>query len=187
MVITADGVVVLQLGETKRLARTGDERWFLAHTLPRRERQAEFHLTAQGFRTHLPQIRKTVRHARQLRTVWAPFFPRYLFVILDLGRDPWLSVRSTIGVSHLVSCDGRPAPVPAGVVESLIEHSGDHLSLLGSGLIKGQPVRILCGPFADFVGTLDRLGENGRVSVLLKMMGTAVPIALHRSVLAPAA
>jgi transcriptional antiterminator RfaH len=178
---------VLQLGETMRLALTGEQRWYLVHTLPRREQQAELHLRAQGFGTHLPQIRKTVRHARQLRTVRAPFFPRYLFVILDLGRDPWLSVRSTIGVSHLVSCNGRPAPVPAGVVESLIEHNGDNLSILGSDLVKGQPVRILCGPFADFVGTLDRLDENGRVRVLLKMMGTAVPVALHRSVLAPAA
>jgi transcription elongation factor/antiterminator RfaH len=178
---------VLQFGETKRLALTGDERWYLVHTLPKREGQAEFHLRAQGFRTHLPQIQKTIRHARQLRTVRAPFFPRYLFVILDLGRDPWLSVRSTIGVSHLVSCEGRPAPVPGGVVESLIEHHGDNLSLLGSDLIKGQPVRILVGPFADFVGTLDKLDENGRVSILLEMMGTAVPIALHRSALAPAA
>jgi transcription elongation factor/antiterminator RfaH len=187
MVIRADGAVVLQLGETQRLALTGDERWFLAHTLPRRERQAELHLRAQGFRTYLPKTQKTIRHARQLRTVWAPFFPRYLFVALDLGRDPWLSVRSTIGVSYLVSCDGRPAPVPVGVVESLIENSDDNLSLLGSDLIKGQPVRILVGPFADLVGTLDKLDENGRVSILLEMMGTAVPVALHRSALAPAA
>jgi transcription antitermination factor NusG len=54
-------------------------------------------------------------------------------------------------------------------------------------LVKGQQVRILCGPFADFVGTLERLDAAGRVQVLLEMMGTAVPVALHRSALAPAA
>ena len=82
-------------------ALAGNERWFLAHTLPKSERKAELHLGAQGFRTYLPQIQKTVRHARQLRTVRAPLFPRYLFVILDLERDRWLSVRSTVGVSRL--------------------------------------------------------------------------------------
>jgi transcriptional antiterminator RfaH len=48
-------------------------------------------------------------------------------------------------------------------------------------------VRILSGPFADFVGTLKRLEETGRVQVLLEMMGTAVPVTLHRSALSPAA
>ena len=59
-----------------------------------------------------------------LRTVRAPLFPRYLFVILDLERDRWLSVRSTVGVSRLFTQDGRPVPVPVGIVESLIEQLG---------------------------------------------------------------
>src|SRR5215471_18576555 len=102
----------------------GAERWFLAHTQPKSERKAELHLGAQGFKTYLPQIQKTIRHARQLKTVRAPLFPRYLFVILDLGRDRWLSVRSTVGVSRLFTAqDGRPVPVPVGIVESLIGQS----------------------------------------------------------------
>src|SRR5215468_190648 len=166
----------------------GNERWFLLHSLPKSEGRAEFHLNAQGFRPYLPRIQKTIRHARQLRTVHAPLFPRYLFVILDLERDRWLSVRSTVGVSSLFSSrDGRPVPVPIGIVESLIARSEDSLTRLDSGLVKGQNVRVLTGPFVDFVGTLDRLNTAGRVRVLLQMMGTAVPVTLHRSALAPAA
>jgi transcriptional antiterminator RfaH len=169
-------------------ALVGRERWFLAHTLPKSEWKAELHLGAQGFRSYLPQIRKTIRHARQLRTVQSPLFPRYLFVILDLERDRWLSVRSTIGVSRLFADqDGRPVPVPVGIVEALIERSENNLTRLDAGLVKGQQVRILCGPFADFGGTLERLDAAGRVQVLLEMMGTAVPVTLHRSALAPAA
>jgi transcription elongation factor/antiterminator RfaH len=169
-------------------AIAGNERWFLAHTLARSEAKAEFHLGAQGFRTYLPQIRKTIRHARQLKTVQAPLFPGYLFVILDLNRDRWLSVRSTVGVSRLITTqDGRPIHVPLGIVESLIERSQANLTRLDDGLVKGQHVRILCGPFAEFVGTLDRLDAAGRVKVLLEMMGNAVPVTLHRSALAPAA
>src|SRR6266436_1050750 len=172
----------------KGLALEGNQRWFLAHTLPRSELQAQLHLGAQGFRTHLPQVLKTVRHARQLRTVRAPLFPRYLFLILDLGRDRWLSVRSTIGVSSLFTCEDRPVPVPDGVVEALIARTDEaNLTLFDAGLNTGQTVRILSGPFADFVGTLERLDSAGRVRVLLTMMGTAVPVALHRSALLPAA
>jgi transcription elongation factor/antiterminator RfaH len=168
-------------------APEGKERWFLAHTRPHGELKAEFHLRAQGFTTYVPQFRKTIRHARQLRTILAPLFPRYLFVILDLERDRWLSVHSTIGVSSLVSCDGRPLPVPIGIVESLIARSDGNLTALDACLVEGQSVRILSGPFADFVGTLERLDDAGRVRVLLEMMGTVVPIALHRSALSPTA
>jgi transcription elongation factor/antiterminator RfaH len=169
-------------------ALAGNERWFLAHTLPKSEWKAELHLGAQGFRTFQPQIRKTIRHARQLKTVRAPLFPRYLFVILDLERDRWLSVRSSVGVSSLFSSrDGRPVPVPVGIVESLLERCVDTVARLDSNLVQGQQVRILTGPFADFVGMLERLNQTGRVRVLLEMMGTAVPVTLHRSALAPAA
>jgi transcriptional antiterminator RfaH len=164
------------------------ERWFLVNTQPKSECKAQLHLGAQGFRTYLPQIQKTIRHARQLKTVRAPLFPRYLFVILDLERDRWLSVRSTVGVSRLFTTqDGRPVPVPIGIVESLIEQSDGTVTRMDAGLVKGQQVRILSGPFADFIGTLERLDGAGRVQVLLKLMGTAVPVSLHRSALLPAA
>jgi len=146
------------------------------------------HLEAQGFRPFLPYIQKTIRHARQLRTVRAPLFPRYMFLILDVGRDRWLSVRGTVGVSSLFTCEDRPVPVPKGVVEGLIVRTDEaNLTRFDAGLTTGQAVRILSGPFADLVGTLERLDAAGRVRVLLTMMGTAVPVALHRSALLPAA
>jgi transcription elongation factor/antiterminator RfaH len=174
------------VGGSLKLAAS--ERWFLTHTHPKSERKAELHLRAQGFRTYLPQIQKTIRHARKLSTVRVPLFPRYLFVILDLERDRWLSVRSTVGISRLFTTqDGRPVPVPVGIVESLIEQSDGTVTRMDAGLVKGQQVRILSGPFADFIGTLERLDGAGRVQVLLKLMGTAVPVSLHRSALLPAA
>jgi transcription elongation factor/antiterminator RfaH len=170
------------------LTLSESERWFLVHTQPKSEMKAELHLGGQGFRTHFPTIQKTIRHARQLRTVRAPLFPRYIFLILDLGRDRWLSVRSTVGVSSLFTCEDRPVPVPEGIVETLIRNSDEaNLTLFSSGLTAGRTVRILSGPFADFVGTLERLDDAGRVRVLLDMMGTAVPVALRRTAICPAA
>jgi transcriptional antiterminator RfaH len=105
-----------------------------------------------------------------------------------VGRDRWLSVRSTFGVSSLFTCEGRPVPVPERVVETLIQNTGEaNLTLFASGLTTGQSVRILSGPFVDFVGTLERLDDAGRVRVLLQMMGTAVPVALRRTAICPAA
>ena len=107
---------------------------------------------------------------------------------IDLGRDRWLSVRSTVGVSRLhAHRDGTPIAVPRGIVETLIDQCDGGLVRLDDGLFEGQQVRILSGPFADLVGNLKILNEAGRVQVLLQMMGSVIPVALHRSALAPAA
>jgi transcription elongation factor/antiterminator RfaH len=169
------------------VALEGEERWFLVHTLPKSEEKAEVRLHAQGFRTYLPQINKTIRHARRFRNVRAPLFPRYMFLILDLSRDRWLSVHSTIGVSTLFACEGRPVPVPAGVVEHLMSSYDETVASQDRALAIGQPVRILSGPFADLIGTLDRLDATGRTRVLLEIMSTSVPVTIHRLALAPMA
>src|SRR5215475_4211720 len=146
-------------------------RWYLVHTQPNNERKAELNLEVQGFATFLPQIERTIRHARRLITVRRPLFPRYLFVRLDIGRDRWLSVNSTIGVSRLVAQEGRPIAVPFGIVENLIAHSDAGLTRLDHSLAQGQRVRILSGPLADFTATIMRLDARHRVDGLLEIMG----------------
>jgi transcriptional antiterminator RfaH len=110
-----------------------------------------------------------------------------MFLILDLSRDRWLSVRSTIGVCSLFTCEGRPIPVPAGVVEDLISHYDQTVESLGFALARGQSVRVLSGPFAELIGTLDRLDARGRTQVLLEIMSTVVAVTIHRQALCPAA
>ena len=55
-----------------------------------------------------------------MSTVEAPFFPGYLFIVLDLTRHQWRSVNGTFGVSRLVMRGDQPHPAPRGVVEALI-------------------------------------------------------------------
>lgn len=162
-------------------------RWYLVHTRPNSERKAELNLQAQGFATFLPQIEKTIRHARCLKTVRRPLFPRYLFVRLDLGQDRWLSVNSTVGVSRLFTQQGRPVAVPFGIVETLLAHSDAGLTRLDRLLVEGQRVRILSGALADFTATVVRLDARRRVGVLLEIMGAVVPVSIDRRALAPAA
>jgi transcription elongation factor/antiterminator RfaH len=162
-------------------------RWYVVHTRPNSERKAELNLKAQGFKTFLPQIERTIRHARRLTTVRRPLFPRYLFVRLDTGRDRWLSVNGTIGVSRLLTQEGRPVAVPFGIVESLLAHSDAGLTRLDHSLVQGQRARILSGPLADFTATVLRLDASRRVDVLLEIMGAAIPVSVDRRALAPAA
>jgi transcriptional antiterminator RfaH len=53
-------------------------------------------------------------------------------------------------------------------------------------LKEGQAVKVTAGPFADLVGQLERLDDNGRVRVLLEILGGKVRVALPQDLLAPA-
>jgi transcriptional antiterminator RfaH len=129
---------------------------------------------------------KTVRHARKLRTIRAPVFPRYLFVVLDLQRDRWRSVNGTFGVAGLIMANQLPQPVPGGVVETLHEWLDESGRLrLDRDLKVGQRIRVSAGPFAAALGTLTRLDDHGRVSVLLEIMGGQVAAQLDASAMAP--
>jgi transcription elongation factor/antiterminator RfaH len=181
-------LVAADAGRAGNLDLLPGERWFLAWTLPYRETTAEMHLCRQGFRSFVPRHTKTVRHSRKLRTVTAPIFPRYLFVVLNLKRDRWRSVNSTTGIANLFMAHGRPVPVPEGVVETLIQSTdrSGNLQLVDS-LEPGQKIRLVAGPFARSLGILDRLDDTGRVEVLLEIMGGGIRVKLSRSWVEPAA
>jgi transcription elongation factor/antiterminator RfaH len=156
------------------------QRWYAVHTLPLSEARAQGHLENQSFRTFLPRRRKTVRHARKMSTVEAPFFPRYLFVALDLTRHQWRRVNGTFGVSRVVMRGDEPCPVPRGVVETLIDSAdGRGILQLGQRLKVGAQVRLMAGPFAEYLAILDRLDDCGRVHLLLELMGRQVSISAH--------
>jgi len=168
----------------KTLILTGAERWYVVRSLPRQEARAEFQLLRQGFPTFLPRMTKTVRHARKLGTVHSAIFPTYMFVVLNLGRDRWRTVNGTFGVASLIMAGEVPEPVPFGVVEQLLSYADDDgFVRFDRDLGEGQSVRVISGPLASVIGCLERLNANGRVRVLLDILGGKVPTLLHRSAL----
>jgi transcriptional antiterminator RfaH len=163
--------------------------WYVVHTRPNAEAVAAHHLIRQGFPVFLPRYPKRRRHARMIEIVPRPLFPRYLFVAVNLAKDRWRAIRSTIGVAALVCHGDRPAPVPEGVVEALLERCDDnHLIDIGNqpNYFSGDPVRILDGAFANLIGIIDRMTDGDRVAVLLNLMGRSVRVMLQMDVLEPA-
>jgi len=162
-------------------------RWYVARTQPRAEGRAVANLEKQKFATFCPRFRKSRRHARRVETVLVPLFPSYIFVSLDLAFDRWRAVNSTRGITHMIMQGELPQAVPPGVVESLQSRTrADGTVDLTSGLEIGQPVRVVRGPFADFVGTLQHLDSTGRVRVLLYLLGRSVSVGLDGEALLPA-
>ena len=158
---------------------TDGARWYVVHTQPNNEGRAELNLRQQGFITYLPRYLRSRRHARRTETVARPLFPRYMFVCLDLARDRWRSVQSTFGVSQLVFAGEQPLSLPEGVVDAIrAREGGDGYVALGlpAGIGPGSPVRLIDGIFADAKGVLERIADDRRVSILLKLLGREVRV-----------
>jgi transcriptional antiterminator RfaH len=157
-------------------------RWRLVRALTSREVFACEQLERQGFRTFLPKQFKTVRHARKVRVALGAYFPGYLFVEVDLGKDRWRSINGTLGVAHMIGGE-RPTPVPRGVVEALMEAADARGVLTGPPLKAGQKVRIIAGAFADKLAVIERLDDAGRVRVLLEIISGQVAVTVARDFL----
>jgi transcriptional antiterminator RfaH len=164
------------------------ERWFVARVLVHQENRAQFNLHRLGFRSFLPRVRRTIRHARKLQDAVRPLFPGYIFIIMDLSKHRWRSVNGTFGVASLIMGAEHPRSVPSGVIEGLIASCDNGAAIcLEESLEVGQQVRILSGPFAETLCRLAHLDDHGRVRVLLEIMGMEVATQLDRSAIAPAA
>jgi transcription elongation factor/antiterminator RfaH len=160
--------------------------WFVVQCLARREKYAQLNLHNQNYTTYLPFFRKTVKHARQLRTVQQALFPGYLFIRLDLNVDRWRSVNGTFGVSRMIMSGDRPAAVPKSVIDGFLQHTDEQGAIrLDDGLTVGRQVRVVTGPMTDFMGELLSLDDNGRVRVLLEIMSGKVVVTLDRTNLHP--
>lgn len=168
--------------DVSRFRLGSGERWYVATTLPRKERLAEANLANQNYRSFLPIHSETRRHARQFRTVLAPLFPRYIFIILDIDQRRWRSINGTLGVQRLMTDGERPLAVAHGVVETLIQSSDQRGALIyrADDLAIGDRVKLVAGPFAGSLGVLQRLDGAGRVQVLLELLGGVVRVTAGR-------
>ncbi|MCP9626320.1 transcriptional activator RfaH [Rhodopseudomonas palustris] len=165
-------------------ASLASRRWYVGHTLPRREQVARTHLERQGFETFLPQLLARRSHARKIETIRSPMFPRYIFVRLDLSRDRWRSVNGTMGMAYLVATRDHPCPVPSGFVEGLQRSAdGDLISSPTPVFMPGDSVGLRSGPFAGHIGKLLSVGPNGRIEMLLAMLNGSVRLTVAQDLL----
>jgi len=164
--------------------------WYAVQCQPHGEARAALNLARQGFDAYCPRYLKTRRHARQVRSVAAPFFPRYLFVNLDLASQRWRSVNGTFGVSGLVGPRDHPSSVPEAIIAALRAREDENGYIAVTHPAErwkaGDPVRITGNnAFHGCSGLFEGLNDDERVRVLLDLLGRKVRVTLDIAALEP--
>ena len=146
--------------------------WYLIQFKPNSYRLAERNLHRQGFETFLPMQKITRRKDSRFVSDLKPLFPGYMFVSVNSDLAPWRTINSTIGVSKLVSFEGKPKPLPLQLVSGLMLRCDASGALLpAKSLTEGDSVEMLTGPFANFITTVDTIDPEQRIWVLMDFMG----------------
>jgi transcription elongation factor/antiterminator RfaH len=155
--------------------------WYVIQTRPGNERRVETNLAHQGIETFLPLFEShRYCHEKIIQEI-KPLFTNYLFTRLDINSH-YYKVKYTRGVNKILGSGLEPVPVSEKVIQTIKERMGkDGLVKLEEEWREGDLVRIHSGPFKELIGIFQKkMSDNGRVRILLNLIGVDVPVQLSR-------
>jgi transcription termination/antitermination protein NusG len=170
-------------------------KWYFLHTYSGHENKVRHAIRAtveqmdakdKVFHVVVPTEDEIEIHAGQRRTVKRKLYPGYVLVqTIELKEgdppsdDAWHMIRNTTGVTGFVSSGTRPVPLSQEEVAHILRAMRMEQPRVRVGFAAGQNVRIVDGPFEDFVGTVEEINtEKGKVRVLVNMFGRETPVEL---------
>jgi transcriptional antiterminator NusG len=173
------------LEQTSRPAGT---QWYVIHSYSGYENKVQknlFHrIESMGMQDMIFQVVVPTEEEVELkdghrRTVERRVFPGYILVEMILDDDSWYVVRNTPGVTGFVGSGNKPIPLRQEEVDKILKRMEAEAPKVKVSFKVGDRVRIVEGPFEDFMGTVDDLDlDKTRVRVLVNFFGRETPLDL---------
>ena len=95
-------------------------------------------------------------------------FSRYLFIQLSDVTQNWSPIRSTLGVSKLVSFGNQPAKAPQSLIDFLREAPKKEVERLFG---VGDTVQVINGPLKGLEGIYQAHDGEMRAMILVELLG----------------
>ncbi|MEK7129757.1 MAG: transcription termination/antitermination protein NusG [Patescibacteria group bacterium] len=169
-------------------AAPANAKWYVVHTYSGHENKVATNLkqrvetqklTHKIFDIVVPTRNiVTVRHGKKEEQK-EKIFPGYILVKMVLDDDTWLAVRTTQGVTAFVGAGNKPTPISDKEVEAIRRFMEMEAPKYKTTFSVGEAVKIVDGPFADFLGTIETIDdEKGKIKVLVSIFGRETPVEL---------
>lgn len=162
--------------------------WFVIHTYSGYENRVKANLMhriksmdmeSRIFQVVVPTEDEIEVKDGQRRTVARKVFPGYVLVQMIMDENSWYVVRNTPGVTGFVQTGDKPVPLDKREVDQILKQMTAESPRIKIGFSKGQSVRVIDGPFTDFVGVVDTINKDkGKVRVLVAFFGRETPVEL---------
>jgi transcriptional antiterminator NusG len=177
------------IGEEEQEAKRPDGvEWYVIHSYSGYENKVEKNLKHRIesmdmqdriFQIVVPTEEEVELKDGQRRVIERRVFPGYILVEMLLDEDSWYVVRNTPGVTGFVGSGNEPTPLRPEEVDKILKRMEAEAPKVKVSFKVGQKVRIVEGPFEDFMGTVDEIDlDRARVRVLVNFFGRETPIEL---------
>lgn len=162
--------------------------WYVVHTYSGHENKVAQALKQRIESEHLEkkivdilvptQDKIEIKSGKKL-TVKEKIFPGYILVKMVLDDQSWLAVRTTQGVTAFVGMGQKPTPISEAEVQTIVKFTQEETPIYKQVFAVDDTVKIVDGPFAEFIGKIDSLDEEkGKVRVLVSIFGRETPVEL---------
>jgi transcription termination/antitermination protein NusG len=173
-------------------AATADEtkNWYIIHTYSGFEQKVADSLRGRaqafGFADQIGQILIPTEEVVELRggkkvTSKRMLYPGYVLVQMDMSDQLWHEVKNTPRVTGFVGGGNSPVPLTADEVNSILfrQQTSAERPRPKVNFERGETVRIVDGPFANFSGKVDEINpERNTLRVLVTIFGRSTPVEL---------
>jgi len=106
-------------------------------------------------------------------------FPGYLLIKMIVDSNSWLIVRTTPGITGFVGVGNKPTPISESEVIAIQKFMSLDAPKFKTKFTLGEAVKIVDGPFAEFLGSIEAIDEErGKIRVLVSIFGRETPVEL---------
>ncbi len=185
---TPDQSVEEKKEENKNQAAYDAAKWYIIHTYAGHEnkvaRALKQRIEAMKFDDRIFDIivptRNTIKVSQgKKETVKEKIFPGYVLVKMILDDESWFMVRSTQGITSFIGAGNKPTPISEKGVEAIQKFMNMEEPLYKVAFSVGEAVKIIDGPFSEFLGAIESIDEaHGKLKVLVSIFGRETPVEL---------
>ena len=179
----------------KKLAAgdTPDFKWYIVHVLSGfenrvlktlKERIVNHNMAEYFAEIMVPEESVVANVNGKKRTMKKKFFPGYVLIKMVMSEKTWHLVKDTDKITGFIGgTKDKPMPISdeeaATMTTSLAE--GFKRTRSVANFSEGDSVKVIEGPFASFVGTVETISDKGKVKVQVSIFGRPTPVELEFS------
>ena len=176
-------------------ASQGDKemRWYIVHTYSGFEdrvketlrQRAEALDMADSFgEIHIPTETIVEYRGGKKKETQRKFFPGYILVQMAMSDAAWHVVKNTPKVTGFVGSGKNPTPLTQDEVDQILQQVVSAKEKPKPKYIfdKGEPVKIIDGPFNNFTGVVEEVNlDRNTLKVMVTIFGRHTPVELDFS------
>ncbi len=167
-----------------------ERKWYIVHTYSGfEERVAETlrqRAEALGMGENFGEVKIPTETIVELkggkkRETQRKFFPGYILVEMEMSDPAWHVVKNTPKVTGFVGTGKNPTPLTQEEVDQILEQvvSAKEKPKPKYVFDKGEPVKIIDGPFNNFSGVVDEVNlDRNTLKVMVTIFGRQTPVEL---------